>query len=175
MNVAESIRAQIVDVPDFPKPGITFKDLTPVFAHGPTHRAMIDALAERYHAQDIHAVVGVESRGFLLAAPVAYALGVGTVLVRKRGKLPRTTRAQRYELEYGHDHLEIHSDALVSGQKVVIVDDLLATGGTMVAARTLVQDLGAEVVEAAFVVELGFLPGRKSLSPMPVHALLRFD
>ena len=173
-DVAEAIKAQIVDVPDFPKPGIVFKDVTPVFAHGPTLALMVEAFAERYRGRDIQAVVGVESRGFLLAAPIAVALGVGAVLVRKHGKLPRATRSEKYELEYGVDHLEIHEDALAQGDRVVVVDDLLATGGTLGAARRLVQSLGAEVVEAGFIIELGFLGGRKNLAPLECFSLVEY-
>jgi adenine phosphoribosyltransferase len=175
VEVADHILAQVVDVPDFPKPGITFKDLTPVFAHGPTQAAIINALADRYRVHQPDAIVGIESRGFLIAAPLAYALGVGTVLVRKHGKLPRATHSESYNLEYGQDHLEVHTDALAQGQRVVMVDDVLATGGTMRAAQNLVTQLGAEVLEASFVAELTFLPGRKTLSPTPVHALVAFD
>jgi len=172
--IAEQVRALVRDVPDFPKPGIVFKDLTPVFEDAPAQRALVEAFAARYRDRGIDRVVGIESRGFLLAVPLALALGVGTVLVRKPGKLPRATRARRYALEYGEDELHMHEDALVSGQKVVVVDDLLATGGTMRAACDLVEQSGARVEEAAFIIELGFLPGRERVAPTPCWSLLRY-
>src|SRR5215467_6789639 len=132
-TMAERVKALIRDVPDFPKPGIVFKDLTPVFAHGPTMAAMIRAFADRYRSMRIDAFVGIESRGFIVASPLAVALPKGLVIVRKPGKLPWKKRTMRYELEYGTDTLEMHEDAVAHGTRVVVIDDLLATGGTMAA------------------------------------------
>jgi len=170
MNLESLIR----NVPDFPKPGILFKDITPLLSSGPGLRFVVDAMAERYRGR-IDAVVGVESRGFLFGAPVAYALGVGLCIVRKPGKLPHDTHTVTYELEYGSDSLEIHQDALRPGARVAILDDLLATGGTAKAAIALVETCGATVVECGFLIELGFLGGRAALAPVPVHSLLRYD
>ncbi|MBI4817212.1 MAG: adenine phosphoribosyltransferase [Deltaproteobacteria bacterium] len=162
-ELATKVRERIRDVPDFPKPGIMFKDLTPVFAHGPTFRSLIEGFAERYSASKIDAIVGIEARGFILAAPLATALGAGMVILRKPGKLPWKTHSQTYALEYGTDTLELHQDAVREGMRVVIMDDLLATGGTMSAAVQLVNRLGGHVHEAGFVVELAFLAGRTKL------------
>jgi adenine phosphoribosyltransferase len=168
------LRQHIRDIPDFPKPGIVFKDITPLLANGPALRWTVDQFAERYRgAVDI--VLGIESRGFLIGAALAYALGVGIAIVRKPGKLPALTITAQYELEYGHDALEIHGDAFGQATRVVIVDDLLATGGTAGAAIQLVQRLGGEVVECAVIIELGFLHGRERLAPHPVYSLVRFD
>jgi adenine phosphoribosyltransferase len=173
-RAAELVRDLVRDVPDFPKPGIIFKDLTPVFEHADTLRTMVGAFADRYADRGIDAVVGIESRGFLLAVPLALALGCGTVLVRKPGKLPRKTRARRYALEYGEDELHVHEDALRAGQRVVIVDDLLATGGTMRAACDLVEHAGAAVDEAACIIELEFLKGRDRVAPADCWSLVRY-
>jgi adenine phosphoribosyltransferase len=170
MNLESLIR----NVPDFPKPGIQFKDITPLLSSGPALHQVVDTMAERYRGK-IDAVVGVESRGFLFGAPVAYALGVGLCIVRKPGKLPHHTHAVTYALEYGNDSLEIHKDAIVPGARVAILDDLLATGGTAKATVALVEACGASVVECGFLIELAFLGGRAALSPVPVHALLRYD
>lgn len=170
MNLQSLIR----NVPDFPKPGILFKDITPLLSSGPGLRHVVDAMAERYRGK-IDAVVGIESRGFIFGAPVAYALGVGLCIVRKPGKLPHDTHTVTYELEYGSDSLEIHQDALHPGARVVILDDLLATGGTAKAAIALVETCRAEIVECGFLIELGFLAGRAALAPVPVHSLLRYD
>lgn len=163
----------IRNVPDFPKPGIQFKDITPLLASGPGLRHAVDQLAERYRGK-VDAVVGVESRGFLVGAPVAYALGVGLCIVRKPGKLPHDTHTVTYELEYGSDSLEIHRDALPASSRVVLLDDLLATGGTARAAISLVEACGARVVECGFLIELAFLGGRAALAPVPVHSLLQY-
>jgi adenine phosphoribosyltransferase len=168
------IGALIRDVPDFPKPGILFKDITPLLANGEGLRCVVDRLAERYRGK-VDVVVGVESRGFILGAPVAYALGVGLCIVRKPGKLPHDTHTVSYELEYGRDTLEIHQDALPPGARAVVLDDLLATGGTAKAAVSLVEACGGRVVECGFLIELAFLGGRAALAPVPVHSLLRYD
>jgi adenine phosphoribosyltransferase len=168
------LRRHIRDVPDFPKPGIVFKDITPLLAHGPALRWTIDQLSERYRGA-VDMVLGIESRGFIIGAALAYALGVGIAIVRKPGKLPAQTFAAQYELEYGTDILEIHRDAFGEQARVLIVDDLLATGGTATAAIELVERLGGEIVECAFIIELGFLKGRERLAPRAVHSLVRFD
>jgi adenine phosphoribosyltransferase len=170
MNIESLIR----NVPDFPKPGIQFKDITPLLSNGPGLRHVVDAMAERYRGK-VDAIVGVESRGFLFGAPVAYALGVGLCIVRKPGKLPHDTHTVTYELEYGNDSLEIHKDAVPRGSRVAILDDLLATGGTARATVALAGACGAMVVECGFLIELAFLGGRASLAPVPVHAMLRYD
>ena len=167
------LRAHIRDVPDFPKPGILFKDITPLLANGPALRWTVDHFAERYRgAVDI--VLGIESRGFIVGSAVAYALGVGLALVRKPGKLPADTYAAEYELEYGRDTLEIHCDAFGHPSRVLILDDLLATGGTASAAIQLVERLRGEVVECAFIIELEFLHGRKRIAPCPAYSLVRY-
>ena len=169
-----NLKALVRDVRDFPKPGIVFKDITPVLANAEALRWLVDALAERYRGR-VDAVVGIESRGFVVGAPVAYALGVGLALVRKRGKLPFDRHRIDYELEYGSDVLEMHVDALERGQRVIVLDDLLATGGTAKAAVDLVGKLGARVVECAFILELAFLGGRARLAPVATHSLVSYD
>jgi adenine phosphoribosyltransferase len=166
------LRAQVRDIPDFPRPGILFRDLTPLMADGEALRHTITLLAERLSAHRPQLVVAVESRGFIFGAPVAAALGVGFVPVRKRGKLPHRTAQRSYALEYGTDTLEIHADAFVAGAQVAIVDDLLATGGTAQATIELVHDLGGLVAGAAFVVELAGLSGRQRLYGAPVESLI---
>lgn len=168
------LRRYIRDIPDFPKPGILFKDITPLLADGAALRWTIDQLGERYRGT-VDMVLGIESRGFIIGAALAYALGVGIAIVRKPGKLPAQTFSAQYELEYGTDILEIHRDAFGEKQRVLIVDDLLATGGTATAAIRLVEHLGGEIVECAFIIELGFLKGRERLAPRPVHSLIRYD
>ena len=168
------VRERIRDVPDFPSPGITFKDLTPLLADARAFEAACAALevALAPHAPD--AVVGIESRGFLFAAPVATRLRAALVLVRKPGKLPRATVREEYALEYGTDALEIHADAIGPGARVALVDDVLATGGTAAAAIRLVERLGGQVVACAFLGELGSLNGRERLGERPVTALLEW-
>ncbi len=172
-DVREQLKQLIKDVPDFPKEGIVFKDLTPVFLDPVATQAMTRVFADRFHALQVDAIAAIESRGFLIGAPVAAALGVPLALVRKPGKLPRRTIRRSYALEYGEDTLEMHTDAVASGQRVVIVDDLLATGGTANATVELIREAGAEVVEAAFMVELSFLNGRGRLAA-DVHALVQY-
>jgi adenine phosphoribosyltransferase len=171
----ESIRRAIRDVPDFPKPGIVFKDITPLLASGPLFAKTIDLLAERYRGQKIDTVLGIESRGFIVGAPLAYKLGAGLSVVRKPGKLPYETRKASYELEYGMDSLEIHVDALAPNSRVIVCDDLIATGGTAAATAELVSKLGATVVECAFIIELSFLKGRDKLKKFGVYSLLQYD
>ena len=164
----------IRDIPDFPKKGIIFKDITPLLANGALFHKAIDILAERYRDQKVDAVLGIESRGFILGAALAYRLGAGFCIVRKPGKLPYETRRASYQLEYGSDSLEIHSDAVKPGARVLVVDDLLATGGTAAAACDLVAALGAEVVECAFLIELAFLKGREKLG-CRAFSILQYD
>ncbi|MDQ6968363.1 MAG: adenine phosphoribosyltransferase [Mariprofundaceae bacterium] len=170
---AINFRDFIRDIPDYPKPGIVFKDITPLLADGDAFGACISALA-CHVPNDATLIVGVESRGFLFGAALAQLTGLGFVPVRKPGKLPADVHAVDYELEYGMDRLEIHCDALEHGQKVVVVDDLLATGGTAKATLQLINKFGAEVVACLFVIELSFLDGRKVLSDTPVHHLVSY-
>ncbi|HEX8910401.1 MAG TPA: adenine phosphoribosyltransferase [Anaeromyxobacteraceae bacterium] len=168
------LRASIRDVPDFPKKGIVFKDITPVLADPRLFRGVIDALAERHADLGITKVVGIESRGFLFAAPLAIALGAGLAIVRKPGKLPWRTVREVYALEYGEDALEMHIDAVGPGDRVLVVDDVLATGGTADAVGRLVTRQGAELVGFAFLLELAFLRGARRLGAGKVHALLQY-
>jgi adenine phosphoribosyltransferase len=168
------IKALIRDVPDFPNPGIVYKDITPVLSNGEAMQWLVRQLSDRYRGR-VDAVVGIESRGFIVGAPVAYELGVGLIVARKAGKLPYRTHKVSYDLEYGTDSLEMHVDAVASGARVVVVDDLLATGGTARAAIDLAEKGGAEVVECAFIIELGFLGGSKRLAPYGAHSLVHYD
>lgn len=168
------LRRYIRDIPDFPKPGILFRDITPLLADGPALRWTVDHLAERYRGT-VDMVLGIESRGFLIGSALAYALGVGIAIVRKPGKLPAEKWSAEYDLEYGSDVLEIHRDAFGHAARVLIVDDLLATGGTASAAIELAKHLKGEIVECAFLIELAFLNGRRRLAPHPVYSILRFD
>jgi adenine phosphoribosyltransferase len=164
----------IRDVPDFPKPGILFKDLTTLWKAPEAFRFSIESLFNRYRDRHIAKVVGAESRGFIVGSPLAYLLGAGFVPVRKKGKLPYKQIEFTYQLEYGTDTLTMHEDAISRGENVLIVDDLLATGGTVKAMVELVKKLGGNVVEAAFLVELEFLGGRKAID-VPVYSLLRYS
>jgi adenine phosphoribosyltransferase len=170
----EALRAAIRDIADFPKPGIVFKDITPVLADAALFRRAVDAFVEHWRDQRIQKVVGIESRGFLFAAPVAYALGAGLVIARKPGKLPWHVVREVYALEYGEDALELHVDAVGSGERVVIVDDVLATGGTAGAVGRLVTRQGAELAGYSFLMELGFLHGARALGREKVHSLLAY-
>jgi len=170
----DDLKKFIRDIPDFPKKGIVFKDITTLLSDPKSFHRMIDLIAHRYVGERINQIVGVEARGFILGAALAYKLGTGITLVRKPGKLPYKTRQKTYQLEYGTDTLEIHQDAFKSGDRVVVADDLLATGGTVSAVVELVQELGAEVVECAFMAELEFLEGRKRLPAGKVFSLLKF-
>src|SRR3989337_2562618 len=170
-----TIRQAIRDIPNFPKPGVVFKDITPLLSNGPLFKQTIDLLANRYQNQRVDMVLGMESRGFIVGAALACKLGAGFCIVRKPGKLPYETHRASYELEYGTDALEIHVDAIRNHARVVIADDLIATGGTAVAATELVSKLGATVVECAFVIELTFLKGRERLKPHTVFSILQYD
>lgn len=169
------IRQVIRDIPNFPKPGIVFKDITPLLGNGLLFKRTIDLLASRYQKQKIDVVVGIESRGFIIGAALAYRLGAGFCIVRKPGKLPYQTHSASYELEYGSDTLEVHRDGLPPRARVVVADDLIATGGTAAAAVALVSKLGGEVAECAFVIELSFLKGREKLMPHGVYSLIQYD
>jgi adenine phosphoribosyltransferase len=174
MNIAE-LRTKIRDIKDFPTEGILYKDITTLLKDGPAWASVIDHLAARYHTARIEIVVGVESRGFIFGGALAHQLKAGFVPVRKRGKLPGPTLEEEYELEYGRDVLAIHEDAIQPGQKVLVVDDLLATGGTMAATLRLVERLGGKVVGTAFLIELAFLKGRDRLRGYDVDALITYD
>ena len=169
-SLKELIGARIRDVPDYPQPGVMFKDITPLLADGPAFRAVIGALAAGHGPVD--KVAGIEARGFILAAPVACAIGAGFVPVRKAGKLPGATRAETYDLEYGTATIEIHEDAFGPGDRVLIVDDVLATGGTAAATAALVRRSGARVIQLAVLLELGFLNGRARLGDLEVRSLV---
>jgi len=169
MKIEQLIR----DVPDFPKKGIIFKDITPLIGSPEGLRGVIDLLKRRYERRGIERVVAVESRGFIFGAALAYALGAGFVPVRKPGKLPAATIREEYALEYGTDALEIHKDAIARGQKVLVIDDLLATGGTLAATCRLVRALGGEIVEVATLIELTFLGGRAKLGDLPYYTIMQ--
>jgi len=171
----ERLRSLVRDVPDFPQKGIVFKDITPLLADEVGFSTAIDLVVVRFGRGNVDKVVGIEARGFILSSPVAYHFGAGFVPVRKAGKLPWETRSEEYELEYGTETLEIHRDAFSPGERVLIVDDVLATGGTARATARLVEGLGAKVVGIAFLVELGFLKGRDKLKGYEVLSLLPFD
>ena len=168
------LRGRIRDVPDFPSPGIVFRDLTPLLGDPEAFRFTVDALADAFAGRRVDKVVGIEARGFILAAPVAYRLGAGFVPVRKPGKLPWRTEAQEYALEYGVDGLEVHADALLAGDEVLVVDDVIATGGTADATVQLIERLGGRVAGLAFAVELTFLAGRAKLEGYDVVSLVTY-
>lgn len=171
MDVPE-LRAKIRDIKDFPTEGILFKDITTLLKEGPAFRLVVDAMAKRHLGDGIDIVVGIESRGFIFAGALAHQLGAGFVPVRKLGKLPAKTVEVEYELEYGRSALAIHEDAIARGQRVLIVDDVLATGGTMAATVRLVEQLGGKVSGIAFLLELSFLKGRDKLGDYPVDTLI---
>lgn len=170
MDLKEHIRS----IPDFPKPGILFYDISTLLAHPRAWRETVHRLADAIGPHKPDVLVGIESRGFLVAAPLAYALGCGFVMVRKKGKLPGATIPYTYDLEYGSDTIEIQADAIEAGRRVVVLDDLLATGGTMAAAVNLVRKVNGNVTGAACIIELSFLAGRKRLD-VPVHSILAYD
>jgi adenine phosphoribosyltransferase len=168
------LRDYIRDIPDFPKPGINFKDITPLLSHPEALRAAIDQLESHFADRGISLIAAAEARGFIFGAPLALKLGVGFIPIRKPGKLPYATLALEYQLEYGTDTLEIHTDAFAASQRVLLIDDVLATGGTMRACRDLVQSTGAIVVASAFLIELSFLGGRAKLEPGEVFSLIKY-
>jgi adenine phosphoribosyltransferase len=173
-KTVEKLRAAVRDVPDFPKKGIVFKDITPVLSDPGLFRASIDLFLERCRGTEIDKIVGIDARGFLFGSAVAYELGVGFVPIRKRGKLPYRTEVAKYSLEYGEAEVEMHTDAVTQGERVLLVDDLLATGGTSAAAAVLIRKAGVQLLEALFLIELEFLEGRKRLAPTPVTAFLKY-
>jgi len=171
----DEIKAAIRGIPDFPKPGILFYDITTILQDPKHFKTVIDALVERYKSMGISKVLAMESRGFIFGAPLAAAIGAGFVPLRKPGKLPYKTVSEDFDLEYGKDSLEMHEDAVTRGERILLLDDLLATGGTAEASIRLAKRLGAEVVEAGFVIELSFLGGRKRLGDVPVYSMIQFD
>ncbi len=173
-TAVERIKAMIRDVPDFPKKGIMFKDITPLLADNQAFTEAVKCMAAKYKGRGITKVLGIEARGFILAAPIAMELGAGIVPVRKKGKLPYKTVSATYALEYGEDTLQMHEDAVKKGEKVLIVDDVLATGGTAKAVVALVEKLGGKVEAITMLIELGFLNGREKLSGHDVFSLIKY-
>ena len=172
--LAKRLDAKVRDIPEFPKPGIVFKDITPMLQDAETLKLACGELAEPFRGQAIDLVVGIESRGFIFGPPVALALGVGFQIARKAGKLPWRTVAESYELEYGSEQIEMHQDAVLADQRVLLLDDVSATGGTAAATARLVQRMGGKIVGCSFLIELEFLGGRQQLGSMPVHSVLRY-
>lgn len=170
-SIAEIVAGKLRDIPDFPQPGVVFKDYTPLIADGAALAAVVGDIAQRYRGR-VDVVVGIEARGFILGAAVAYELGLGMVPVRKAGKLPGETILESYTLEYGTAQIEVHSDAFLPGQRVLVIDDVLATGGTAAATCQLVERAGAIVAGVDVILELEFLDGREKLGDRPVHAIL---
>lgn len=168
------LAGMIRNIPDFPQPGIQFKDITTLLRDGPALRQAVDIFVERYRERPLDVIVGVESRGFIFGSALAYALGAGLVLIRKPGKLPAATYEVEYDLEYGTNRLEIHRDAFAPGARALLIDDLLATGGTMRAASSLVEQVGGTVEEIAFLIELTFLNGRKDLGNYSVFSAIQY-
>src|SRR5438874_2182365 len=173
-DMLERLRTGIRDVADFPKKGITFKDITTILSDPGMFHASIDLFLERSRGKKIDKIVGIDARGFLFGSTVAYELGIGFVPIRKRGKLPYKTEIAKYSLEYGEAEMEMHIDAMMAGERVVLVDDLLATGGTSAAAAALISKVGGQLLEAQFLIELEFLHGRKKLQPTPVVSFLKY-
>ncbi|MEX0865286.1 MAG: adenine phosphoribosyltransferase [Acidimicrobiia bacterium] len=171
----QNLAALIRDIPDFPEPGVIFKDITPVLADAEAFAELIEALAAPYHDVEVSKVAGIEARGFTLATPVARLLSAGFIPIRKPGKLPFETVRESYSLEYGTDALEIHTDSVNPGERVLVVDDVIATGGTAAAAIRLLKGIGAEVVGFSVFIELVFLGGSRMLDGVPIHALVRYD
>jgi adenine phosphoribosyltransferase len=172
MVTADDIAARVRNIPDFPKPGIQFKDITPVLADAKLFAGAIDLLTKNYVPGSVDAVVGIDARGFIFAAAAAFKLQAGFVPIRKKGKLPYATHEASYDLEYGSNTVAIHTDAVRPGSKVILVDDLLATGGTAGAAIALLRKIGANIIEASFLIELGFLSGRAKLDGVPIRSLI---
>lgn len=172
--MVERLREAIRDVEGFPKEGIVFKDITPILADAALFRAVIDHFCEFVKEREIDKIIGIDARGFIFGAAIADRLGLGFVPVRKKGKLPWKCREAAYQLEYGEAVIEIHEDAVKSGERIFLVDDLLATGGTCAAALKLLEELGAEITAVAFLVELSFLGGREKLAPYPIKSILTY-
>jgi adenine phosphoribosyltransferase len=173
-DMLEKLRAGIRDVPDFPKKGIIFKDITPILSDRVLFRTSIDLFVERCRGKKIDKIVGIDARGFVFGSAVAYELGVGFVPLRKKGRLPYKTESAKYSLEYGEAEMELHVDAITEGELVVLIDDLLATGGTSASAAALIKKVGGELIEAIFLIELEFLKGRDKLAPTPVISFLKY-
>src|SRR5215467_4094663 len=173
-ETVERLRAAVRDVPDFPKKGIVFKDITPVLGDPRLFRASIDLFLERCRGREVDKIVGIDARGFVFGSAVAYELGVGFVPIRKRGKLPYQTEVAKYSLEYGEAEMEMHVDAIIASERVVLVDDLLATGGTSAAAAVLIRKVGGDLLEAQFLIELESLHGRHQLEPTPVTSFVKY-
>jgi adenine phosphoribosyltransferase len=173
-EVIERLRTAVRDVPDFPKKGIIFKDITPILKDGALFRASVDVFLEQCRGKKIDKVVGIDARGFLFGSAVAYELGIGFVPLRKKGRLPYKTESAAYTLEYGEAEMELHIDAITPGEQIVLIDDLLATGGTSASAVTLIKKVGGELVAAIFLIELEFLHGRKKLDQTPVISFLKY-
>lgn len=172
--MVEALKKIIRDVPDFPKKGILFKDITTLLKDPASFQTTVDLMSHRYVGKHIDLVVGIEARGFIVGAALAYKLGAGVILVRKPGKLPHKTHKASYKLEYGEDSLEVHQDAVSPGQKVVIADDVLATGGTVSAVIHLIEKMGGQIVECAFLSEIEALNGRSKIKDYPVFSLIKF-
>src|SRR5450755_3670591 len=173
-DAIDQLRAAVRDVPDFPKAGIVFKDITPILSSGKLFRASIDVFLEQCRGKEIDKIAGIDARGFLFGSAVAYELGVGFVPLRKKGRLPYKTESAKYSLEYGEAEMELHVDAIERGEKIVLIDDLLATGGTSASTATLIRKVGGVLLEAQFLIELAFLHGREKLAPIPVVSFLNY-
>ena len=173
-DTIENLRAAVRDVPDFPKAGIVFKDITPILSNGKLFRASIDLFLEQCRGKKIDKIVGIDARGFLFGSAVAYELGIGFVPLRKKGRLPYKIESAKYSLEYGEAEMELHIDAIERGEKIVLIDDLLATGGTSASAAVLIKKVGGILLEAQFLIELEFLRGREKLTPTPVVSFLNY-
>lgn len=173
-DILSKLRAAVRDVPDFPKPGIVFKDITPILKDGVLFHASIEVFLQQSRGKKIDKIVGIDARGFLFGSALAYALGIGFVPLRKKGRLPYQTESARYTLEYGEAEMELHIDAIEPGEKILLIDDLLATGGTSASAVTLIKKVGGDLVEAIFLIELEFLHGRKKIESTPVTSFLKY-
>jgi len=173
-EIISKLRAAVRDVPDFPKIGIVFKDITPILKDGALFRGSIDIFLDQCRDKGIDKIVGIDARGFVFGSAVAYELGIGFVPLRKKGRLPYKTESAKYSLEYGEAEMELHIDAIQRGERIVLIDDLLATGGTSASAATLIKKVGGDLIEAIFLIELEFLHGRKKLDPTPVTSFLKY-
>ncbi|MDR1192515.1 MAG: adenine phosphoribosyltransferase [Verrucomicrobiales bacterium] len=174
-SAKERLRRAIRDIQDFPRAGVVFKDITPIIEDGQLFRLAVTVFGDLYKRKSIEQIVAIDARGFLFGSALAYVLGTGISVVRKKGKLPYKTIAASYDLEYGTNTVEMHTDSIIPGQRVLIIDDVLATGGTATAAVTLVRQLGGQVVEAAFLMELSFLHGREKLAPVPCYSIINYQ
>jgi adenine phosphoribosyltransferase len=173
-NQIDKLRAGVRNVPDFPKKGIIFKDITPILKDGELFRAAIDLFLNQCRGRKIDKIVGIDARGFVFGSAVAYELGIGFVPLRKKGRLPYKTESAKYSLEYGQAEMELHIDAITRGEQIVLIDDLLATGGTSASAATLIKKVGGELLMAIFLIELDFLHGREKLAPTPIISFLKY-